>query len=255
MLYINTEVNGHPIKALVDSGAQATIMSAQCAEACGIIRLLDKRFSGIAKGVGTARILGHVHSAEITIGDAILRCSFTVMEGKDIDLLFGLDMLKRYQACIDLFKNKLVFPSHEVPFLAEWEIPKHLEEAIVNEPTVPGPNGTEIGARSGAIRPAGVNSNTASAASAGNSSAVGTGAGIGQTSGASASSSAGKDTTPRTVPKTVASLAPAPAEILRYPQAAIDQLCGLGYSKERVVLALNASNGNVEYAAGFLFDS
>ena len=254
MLYINTEVNGHPIKALVDSGAQATIMSAQCAEACGIIRLLDKRYSGIAKGVGTARILGHVHSAEITIGDAILRCSFTVMEGKDIDLLFGLDMLKRYQACIDLFKNKLVFPSHEVPFLPEWEIPKHLEEAAVNEPTVPGPNGTEIGGRSGAIRPAGLSSNTAPAASASSSSATGTGTGtsVGQSSGASASSLAARDTTARTVPKAAPRTA---AETPSYPQSAIDQLCGLGFSKEKVVLALNASNGNIDYAAGFLFEN
>ena len=217
-------MNGRKFKALVDSGAQATIMSPACAEACNIMRLIDTRYSGIAKGVGTAKILGRVHHAEIKIGVAIMPCAFTVMEGKDVDLLFGLDMLKRYKAKIDLEKEALCFEGIEVPFLPEHEIPKSLEEAQDNEPKLPGPNGTQIGAESGAIT---------------------------QQEPPSASHQPPNPTASGQQQPTAASAQAGPSA--GFPQEVIEQLMNAtGVSRPQAISALQATDGNVEYAAALL---
>lgn len=234
MLYVDIEVNGHKVKALVDSGAQATIMSPQCAEACNIMRLVDKRFAGIAKGVGTATIVGRVHSAQIKIGSLFLPCSFTVMEGKNVELLLGLDMLKRHQASIDLAKDKLIIQGVEIPFLGEAEIPKDFEEALEEEPTVKGPGGTTIGGRSGAISQPGPSSS----------------------GGAGPSSSA----PPAAATPSAAAAAPAPAPAAasgqsQFSDESIERLVQLGFPRDAAIRALEATGGNLDFAASLLFQS
>lgn len=226
LLYANVEVNGHKVKALVDSGAQATIMSPSCAEACGIMRLVDKRFAGVARGVGTATIIGRVHSAQIKIGNLFLPCSFTVMEGKSVELLLGLDMLKRYQAHIDLASDKLIIQGQEISFLGEAEIPKE-EEAIVQEPTIPGPAGTAIGQRSGAVMPA-------------------------QEAPSQTPSQATPGAPP---PQTQAQAAPQQpaAPSAGVTPAHVDSLMAMGATREQAIQALQAAEDNVDMAASLIF--
>ncbi|KAK9501152.1 hypothetical protein O3M35_002243 [Rhynocoris fuscipes] len=126
MLYINCKVNGYPVKAFIDSGAQTTIMSAACAERVNIMRLVDTRWAGIAKGVGIQRIIGRIHMVQVAIESDFLTTSFSVLEEQPMDMLLGLDMLRRHQCCIDLKKNVLRIGTTgtETRFLSERELPE-----------------------------------------------------------------------------------------------------------------------------------
>jgi DNA damage-inducible protein 1 len=128
MLYVNLSINDYAIKAFVDSGAQSTIISQDLAEKCGLMRLLDTRYAGQAVGIGTSKILGRVHIAQMKFGNSYFPISLTVLENNGVDFLFGLDMLRRYRGIIDLGNNVLRIDKgggdyEELPFLGEGDIP------------------------------------------------------------------------------------------------------------------------------------
>ncbi len=255
MLYIDVLVNNQPIKAFVDSGAQTTIMSPSAAQSCGIMRLIDRRFGGVARGVGTAEILGRVHSAEIQIGSFSLQSSFTVMEGKDVDLLLGLDMLKRHQMCIDLKENVLRVQDEKIAFLPENEIPKQLvEHMLEDEPKIEGPGGMKVGARTGTVEQHG----KPTPADPGSSQSQGQGEGSAPKPGDAQSSSSAAAASSSPAPPAASSTSRAAASS---PSAAssggvslesIAKITDLGFSREEAIQALQQVGGDVELAVGLL---
>ncbi|KAJ3337833.1 DNA damage-inducible protein 1 [Gonapodya sp. JEL0774] len=259
MLYVDVEVNGKPVKAFVDSGAQATIISPECAEACGIMRLVDKRFAGVAMGVGTAKIIGRVHSAPFKVGKKFFTCSFTVMEGKGVDLLFGLDMLKRHQAVIDLRANVLRIYDEEVPFLAEHELPAKARLEATGEMDVDvDTKGKEPAAQGGptpalAVPPA--RPTVAGPSNPSPSPAPTAFSGTGNRLGAAPNPVPHATTASTPVPAPALPARPSPPLPARPPfsEENISTLMALGASRDEALQALQAAGGNVDVAGALLF--
>lgn len=134
MLYIEVEINGTALQAFVDSGAQTSVISARCAERCGLTPYIDGRFAGKVVGVGNGRTLGRVLYTNMTIEGNYFPISLTVMDDsqglgdKNMEFLLGLDMLKRHQCTIDLVNGRLLFnyqgQQKSTPFLHEKDLPK-----------------------------------------------------------------------------------------------------------------------------------
>ncbi|KAH9549080.1 hypothetical protein CY35_10G001100 [Sphagnum magellanicum] len=216
MLYVDMEVNGVPLKAFVDSGAQSTIISKTCAERCGLLRLMDRRYVGIAKGVGQSEIVGRIHVAPLKIGTNFYPCSFTVLDQADLEFIFGLDMLRKHQCSIDLKDNVLRVGGGEiaVPFLQERDLPMHLhdDKRLEELPPATGASSSTVNLHT----PAPVHAPTDSST---------------------------QDTNKRA----------RSAEELSQTEAKVQRLVELGFDRRTVIQALTLFNGNEEQAASYLF--
>lgn len=222
MLYINVEIDGFPIKAFVDSGAQGTIISPKLAEKCNLHRLIDRRFSGIAKGVGSGEIIGRIHSAPLKIGGIFVPCSFTVLD-TNVDMLLGLDMLKRHQANIDLKNNVLKIADTETPFLTGKDVPNDFDPEKLAQTL-----GDQVDLSSEPKRQKFTPSTAAAQAAL--------------------SRNSGSQST--TAPATSTASRPQP---IQPNEQAIAQLVGLGFSRAEAISALAQAGGNVDMAAALLF--
>lgn len=222
MLYVPVSINGHEIAAFVDSGAQSTIMSYEMAKRCNITHLIDERYAGQARGVGTGRILGRIHMAQLKFGNSFYPCSITILEKSDVGFLFGLDMQKRYRCCIDLSQNHL-----RMETLNGTEVVPFLNEADIEE--------RRIGQGEGKY----VKMDERSDDEAANSKDTNTN--DSNTTNTSDSNTDNNNNVP-TVPNNTADR-----------DTVIRNLMALGFNQQQAILAYNQANGDAELAATILF--
>eukprot|EP00817_Percolomonadidae_sp_ATCC50343_P002745 CAMPEP_0117428544 /NCGR_PEP_ID=MMETSP0758-20121206/8223_1 /TAXON_ID=63605 /ORGANISM="Percolomonas cosmopolitus, Strain AE-1 (ATCC 50343)" /LENGTH=457 /DNA_ID=CAMNT_0005214949 /DNA_START=18 /DNA_END=1391 /DNA_ORIENTATION=+ len=138
MLFIKVKINNKDTVALIDTGAQMSVISEKKALNLGLGRWINKRFEGKVHGVGTSNIIGRICKTEMFIGDASIDTSLTVLENQKhdaIDIIIGLDLMKSHGIIVDLQQNVLRVGNTSIPFLSEGELPKDLKSPMPTTPS------------------------------------------------------------------------------------------------------------------------
>lgn len=113
MLHVACEIGEHEIDMLVDTGAQMSVISEQLAAQLGLLSGLDRRFQGIANGVGQAKILGKVWDVPVKLGHIEFSLNFSVLSTQQHIILLGLDLMRQFKCLVDLERKCLIFGGHD----------------------------------------------------------------------------------------------------------------------------------------------
>lgn len=106
MLYIPIKINGIDINAFVDTGAQISVISEKLAKKCNLSYRINEKYKSQMIGIGTSKSPGKIFNVEIEINKYMLPCNLTVInDDSNIDMLFGLDIMKNHNMTIDLANN------------------------------------------------------------------------------------------------------------------------------------------------------
>lgn len=109
----NPAVMTIPMTTIVDTGAQATVLSYEGAQKAGVLGLVDRRYAGHATGVGNCRILGRIPAGALRLrlddNKAIPSPPILVLEKMQtgVELLLGLDFLRDHKATLSLSEETM----------------------------------------------------------------------------------------------------------------------------------------------------
>lgn len=103
------------LEMLVDTGAQTSVLSLPIVRQLGLSNRLDRRYMGVAAGVGQARISGKINSVVCAfgVGHVEFPMDFIVLDIKESLVILGLDQMRKYKCLVDLEREKLIFGGAE----------------------------------------------------------------------------------------------------------------------------------------------
>ena len=133
-IQVMCELNGFLIPAMVDTGAEITVMSAACAKRCRLSECIDTQYSGKAIGVGTGDIIGAINEQSMRIGPVSFLNKLSILRNSRCDMLIGLDVLRRFKCEINIGENVMKLSvrrnSIRIPLVTyRLKSPQHLLDA------------------------------------------------------------------------------------------------------------------------------
>ena len=111
MCLIPCTIGNITVEMLVDTGAQSSIISTPLVMQLGLSNRLDRRYQGVAAGVGRAKISGRIRNVVCAFGDGNVEflMDFMVLDIEELFVIIGLDQLRKYKCLIDVGSGHLIF--------------------------------------------------------------------------------------------------------------------------------------------------
>lgn len=112
--FIKCYINGVEVVALIDTGAQISILPHAIAKKCNVEYLIDTRFKSITIGVGRQQSQGVIHALNVKVGGEVWSNKFTVLDDTLDHVILGIDWMKKNRAIIDLANNVLILHDQKI---------------------------------------------------------------------------------------------------------------------------------------------
>ena len=122
LLFIECKINNKPVKAMIDTGAQVSILPFSIAKDCEVDYLIDRRWQTVTVGVGVQRSVGRIHALQVQVQGRVWANPFVVLDKGPLDhCILGVDWLTKNQAVIRLAERTLTVGDVVAPFLQPHE--------------------------------------------------------------------------------------------------------------------------------------
>ena len=107
LLFITCKINNTPVKAMLDTGAQISILPLSIAQQCHVDYLIDRRYRTVTVGVGAQTTVGRIHALAVQVGGVVWSNPFQVLDGTLNHCILGVDWLTKNRAIISLGNRTL----------------------------------------------------------------------------------------------------------------------------------------------------
>lgn len=126
-IYTRMRIHDKEVVCVIDSGCEISTISLLTAQACGLEEHIDRRYHGLAHGIGKANIIGMIHLALVSVGKEHFVTNFVVLDA-DVDTLIGMSFIRMYRAIIDMKTLQFVVGENALPIMSLSEVEDYLKQ-------------------------------------------------------------------------------------------------------------------------------